>query len=219
MTDEPDELELLRRVNPVADVDAPDDGLAALAARIERTIMENEKHEEHEPSHQRRRLAIAAATVVAVLGIATGAALIGNDGDQGENQVAASPSTETTAVDSEPISPGGGISPGGAASCVEQYDLTTISNREMALDATVESVDGDSVALTVNEWFRGGDEAAITLRGASTLGGITSAGEPVSLEPGTRLLVAGDGGFAWSCGFTQPYDSAVADDWREALSS
>lgn len=213
MTDEPDELELLRRANPVADGDAPDDELAALAARIERTIMQNEDHEQKSP--RRRRLALAAAAVVAVLGIATGAALICG----GDDEVKAARSTETTAVDSEPITPGGGISPGGAASCVEQYDLTTISDREVALDATVESVDGDSIALTVNEWFRGGDGASITLQGASTLSGITSAGESVSLEPGTRLLVAGDGGFAWSCGFTQAYDSAVADDWRATLGS
>lgn len=211
--EEPDELELLRRANPVADVDALDDELAAMAARIERTIMQNE---EHEQTPQRRRLATAAAAVVAVLGIAAGVVLISDDGHDG---VTASPSTETTAVDSEPITPGGGISPGGAASCVEQYDLTTISNREMALDATVESVDGDSITFTVNEWLRGGDEASITLQGASALGGVTSVGETVSVEPGTRLLVAGDGGFAWSCGFTQPYDSAVADEWRAALSN
>jgi hypothetical protein len=39
----------------------------------------------------------------------------------------------------------------------------------------------------------------------------------VSLAPGTRLLVSGDGGFAWSCGFTQPYDDATASQWRETL--
>jgi hypothetical protein len=27
------------------------------------------------------------------------------------------------------------------------------------------------------------------------------------------LLVAGDDGFAWSCGFTQPYDRVVAACW------
>jgi hypothetical protein len=30
-------------------------------------------------------------------------------------------------------------------------------------------------------------------------------------------LVAGDGSFAWSCGFTQPYDASVAADWKAAL--
>jgi len=34
---------------------------------------------------------------------------------------------------------------------------------------------------------------------------------------GTRQLVAGDGGFAWGCGFTQPYDADLADQWNEEL--
>lgn len=28
---------------------------------------------------------------------------------------------------------------------------------------------------------------------------------------------AGDGGFAWACGFTQPYDEAVAAQWKEVF--
>ena len=57
----------------------------------------------------------------------------------------------------------------------------------------------------------------MTLRGAGVLGGMTSAGPSAPLEPGTRLLVAGDGGFAWACGFTQTYDPAVAADWATAF--
>jgi len=49
------------------------------------------------------------------------------------------------------------------------------------------------------------------------VGGMTSAGPGAALAPGTRLLVAGDGGFAWSCGFTQPYDRDVATAWAAAF--
>ena len=38
-----------------------------------------------------------------------------------------------------------------------------------------------------------------------------------ALRPGARLLVAGDGGFAWGCGFTQTYSPDVASGWRSAL--
>jgi hypothetical protein len=62
-------------------------------------------------------------------------------------------------------------------------------------------------------WFHGGSDDEVTLAGASALSGLTSAGDAVVLEVGARLLVAGDGGFAWSCGFTQPYDDQVANDW------
>ncbi len=57
------------------------------------------------------------------------------------------------------------------------------------------------------------------IAGARTLPGVTSAEPAVSIEPGTRLLVAGDGGFAWSCGFIQPYDAAGARQWSEAFDS
>lgn len=109
------------------------------------------------------------------------------------------------------------ITPGGMASCVEQYSLSSLRDREVAFAGTVKSVNGDSITFGIDDLFKGSVGGEITLAGASTLGGITSAGSGVSLDPGTRLLVAGDGGFAWSCGFTQTYDADVASDWRAAL--
>jgi hypothetical protein len=96
---------------------------------------------------------------------------------------------------------------------VELYDTTTLATRDVAFDGTVTAVNGDSITFTVNRAFRGVDGSTVTLQGATGLSGLTSAGDGMSVEPGTRLLVAGDGGFAWSCGFTQPYDAAVAAQW------
>ena len=123
----------------------------------------------------------------------------------------------TRGTETKPRPRGSVIQPG-SASCVEQYSLDTLKRRAIAFAGTVESVSDDEVTLTVDEWFKGGGSSTrVTLKGASTLGGITSAGPSVSLDPGSRLLVAGDGGFAWACGFTQPYSQQVADDWRRAL--
>lgn len=105
----------------------------------------------------------------------------------------------------------------GLAGCVEFYDLTTLANRRLALDGTVVAAEGDAVTLDVSTWYRGGDTSQVTLRGASGLVGLNSSGDPVPLQPGTRLLVAGDDGFAWSCGFTQPYDDQVAQQWAQAF--
>ncbi len=33
----------------------------------------------------------------------------------------------------------------------------------------------------------------------------------------TLKLVAGDGGFAWGCGYTQRYDGSIADQWIDAF--
>lgn len=156
---------------------------------------------------RRRPIAIAvAAAAAAVAVIGTVAAV--NDGDD--------PSTTTTTVVAAPA-PDGAMSPGGMASCVEMYDRTTLDRREVAFDGTVASVDGDDITFDVNAWYRGGDGPTVTLRGAQVLGGLTSAGPSTSLDPGTRLLVAGDDGFAWSCGFTQPYDPTIAADWAATL--
>lgn len=114
----------------------------------------------------------------------------------------------------------GAITPGGsiAGSCVELYDLTTpLYRRETAFEGTLVVVEGDRATFTVNEWFSGGEGSSVTLAGASGLQGINSTQPGAALTPGARLLVAGDGGFVWSCGFTQPYDATVAQQWAETL--
>ena len=156
------------------------------------------------PSIWRRPVLIAfAAAAVLALGIG-GAAVAGDDSDSvgdGSGELVSGPVTPSETS---------------TGSCVEVYDLATLANRELAFVGTVTAVDGDTASFEVERWFRGGDSAATNVQGASTMGGLTSAGGP-SLEPGTRLLVAGDGGFAWSCGFTQPYDDAVASQWADVF--
>jgi hypothetical protein len=101
--------------------------------------------------------------------------------------------------------------------CVETYTLATLANRSWAFDGTVTSISGDSVTFKVNQRFRGAGADAVTLTATGMTGtSITSAGGP-SLVVGGRYLVAGEENFAWACGFTQPYDPAVAAQWAEAL--
>jgi hypothetical protein len=158
-----------------------------------------------------RRPASLAAAAALVLVVAVGADLLASAGDGGGSEVAA-PTTAPPATDPP-------ISPGGLGMCAEIYSLEALAAREMAFDGTVAAVDGDRVTFTVNEWYRGPGGDEITLGGAEGFAaGLTSvADESVLLEPGARLLVAGDGGFAWACGFTQPYDAGVAADWASTL--
>lgn len=119
-----------------------------------------------------------------------------------------------------PDSGGEPVSPGGMAMCVEMYDTTTLAKREIAFAGTVVSVDGDEVTFRVDEGFRGLDgDDQVTLEGASSFGGMTSVSEGVALDPGAKLLVAGDDHFAWSCGFTQAYSASVAAQWRSTFAS
>lgn len=211
-----DELQALRDADPIAPAALPSSSSPDARALFERITMTNEPRK---PSTRPRRtsMAVAVAAAIAVIATVGGAiALTRDDGNPARDTQVATDPTNSPATD-EPGTSAGPITPGGTASCVEQYTLATLAHRETAFDGTVESVDGDSVTFTVNHWYRGGQDARSTRRGAALLGGITSAGPSVSLEPGTRLLVAGDDDFAWACGFTQPYDTAVASQWEDAL--
>lgn len=191
-----DELDLLRRADPARAGSIPsaeDPGPRALRERIMMSPLFTETN------RSRRTLTLVGAAAAVAL-IASAGIVLATRGSM------------------EPAPGGGPITPPGQALCVERYDLNTLKNRQVAFDGRIVEVTGDDMTLTVNEWFTGANGSEITLKGASTLGGITSAGDPFSLDPGTRLLVAGDGGFAWSCGFTQPFSESVAKDWREALS-
>lgn len=143
-------------------------------------------------------LAAAAAAAVVVIAVAVssggGAPSSSQDPGTGEGQ-----------------DPGAGI-----GSCVETYSTATLASREFAFDGTVSAIDGERVTFEVNEAYAGDLGDSITLTATGMTGrSITSSGGP-SLSEGQRYLVAGDDEFAWACGFTQPYEEAVAAEWAEA---
>lgn len=216
MTDGHDELELLKQANPVPSSTAADDELAALAARIERITMDTQQDTRPTttdapvpPEGRPRRWAVAlAGAAAAVLAVIGAVALVGDDSN--DDVQTATPTTAEPA----PVDPGMSSS----LMCAEVYSLETLAARDIAFDGTLQSVDGDAMTFEVNEWFNGGDSDTAILEGAATIGSFTSIGDSIELEPGTRMLVAGDQQFAWSCGFTQPHDAAVADQWREVFS-
>jgi len=189
-----DELRRLRNADPVASASVPsldDDEPQALRERI---LMDTQT-----PTTRRWSRTVIAATGIASVAAAAIAFAVTRGDDSGSGA---------------PITPDPGM-----AMCVATYDLGTLADREFAFDGTVEAVNGDEVTFTVAEWFRGDDRSSVTLGGANMFGGLTSVGDAtVPMEPGSRLLVAGDDTFAWSCGFTQIYDADVAATWRSALS-
>ena len=111
---------------------------------------------------------------------------------------------------------GAGQDPGaGIGSCVDTYSPTTLASREFAFDGTVSAIDGEQVTFEINSAYAGDLGDSITLTATGMTGtSITSSGG-VSLSDGQRYLVAGDDEFVWGCGFTQPYDEAVAAEWAE----
>lgn len=187
-----DPLDGLRRANPV-DVDRlPSASLARIRARIQEETMTATT----QTTRKWSRL-LPATLAGAALAAVAAFALFGNKG----------------------IVPGvgpGGSTIVGSASCVEQYSLSTLAHRAFAFDGTVTAIAGDEVTFKVNKAFHGslGDSVTLTATGMTGTT-ITSLGGP-TLGVGQHYLVAGDAHFAWSCGFTQPYDAGVAAQWAQA---
>ena len=162
-----------------------------------------------EPAPERKsRLWIVAIAAVVALGVAM-AAVAMRTSEEPKERVSTDDGQTGAVTEEQPAS----------GSCVELYDLETLDNREFAFDGTVKEVRSDRAEFTVNEWFRGGEGDEVSKGGATGSSGLTPEEDypNVGLAPGERFLVAGDGDFAWACGFTQPYDPEVAADWKRVL--
>lgn len=169
------------------------------------------------PAPTWRRTALAGAIVAAVAlgGVAVALQLAG-DGPASD-EVA-----EPVTTPDDGTAPGAGEQPdvmppgGGMAMCIAVYSPETLADREVAFAGTVTAMEGDAITFDVEETFRGDLGESVTLGGAEFIGGV-NPDNPTPVAVGDRLLVAGDGGFAWGCGFTQPYDEDVAATWRATL--
>lgn len=182
-----DPLDELRHADPVRSSRAPSESKARVWARIQEATMDTSSE------RTRRTPWVLGLGAVAVAAVAAVAILTNGGGDPAPSQ-----------------EPGPNI-----GRCVETYSTETLANREFAFDGTLTAIDGDRATFAVNEAFRGDLGDSITLEAAGMTGtSVTSVGGP-SLAQGERYLVAGDDRFVWACGFTQPYDEAVAAEWAE----
>ena len=215
-----DPIERLRDADPVPEpVSHPSE--ARVRATLQEILMTDTDVRADQPTttHSRMRdprvIGIAAALLL-IAGVV--GAVLASGGSSSEEPVASGATTLPAGDPGDGLSSGVNPGDGGtqATSCVETYDLDTLTHREYAFDGTVTSVDGQDMTFQVNEWFTGGDDDTVTLDHQG-YAGMLFAPEGPALEPGTRVLVAGDGGFVWSCGFTQAYDQALAEQWRTAL--
>lgn len=224
----PGPLDRLRAANPVPHaVSHPDDAtLEEILMTTTAPATETDPGSPN-PSPEPKRLPLIlgiAAALLLVVGV-VGALAFSGDDDPATGEVAGSDGDEPAA---DPIDPNGGdgdpaIDPaaGGPAggsevtSCVESYSPETLANREYTFDGTITSVDGPNMTFEVNEWFSGGTEATVTLDHQGLAGGLLTP--DIAIEPGTRVLIGGDGGFVWSCGFTQLWTEDTAAEWRAAV--
>ena len=101
----------------------------------------------------------------------------------------------------------------GATDCPQEYATTTVRSRDFAFDGTVTAIDDAGVTFEVHEWLVGEGAATVQLRMSPPDVPDRSEASP-SYSVGTRLLVSGDDGIAWVCGFTRYHDTETAAAWR-----
>lgn len=192
---EPDPLDALRAANPVDADRLSSASLARIRARVSEDVMTTP--EPNRPPPWRARTLGLGAGAAAVAALAIVVVLGGRSAAQG-------------------ITPGGSVGTG-SASCVEPYSKTAIAHRAFAFEGIASAINGEQVTFSVGQAYRGAGGGTITLDAPGMTGtAITSAGGP-NLAVGQRYLVAGDDHFVWACGYTQPYDAAVAAEWAVAL--
>lgn len=137
----------------------------------------------------RKTWIIATAAVAAlVLAVAAGLGLAGDEG---------TPSIQ----DKAPIA----LDAGGEdimASCIAFSPEELEKVAELAFEGTVTRVDGDTVTLSVDTWFRGGDEATEVVLNAPQ--GMEALIGGIPFVVGDQYLISAQGGNVNYCGFSGP---------------
>ena len=125
---------------------------------------------------------VAAAAVVAI----GGAVIVGNRGDGG-TQIAAGPPLELSLGDS-----------GVMSSCI-MFDTTVLAGMSPAFAGTATAVDGETVTLSVDRWYTGGDASTVVLEGASGSPALIDGFEFVA---GQQYLITAAEGNVNFCGYS-----------------
>lgn len=164
----------------------------------------------HEP--RRRRWTVAALATAAAVAIAVAGAAAAGVFDGSESDVA----DPGPSVDDEPtvLELSGGETDPMMMSCIA-IDSTIIAQSPVAFRGVVDTIEGDVVTLTVDEWYQGGDADVVTI--SAPLGMEALIGG-IAFEPGQAYLVAAENGVVSYCGMSGPatpelqqlYDGAFA---------
>ncbi len=138
-------------------------------------------------THRRRnQLLLGAAAVVVAI---AGAVVIGNRGGGGSSEVATGPPIELSLGDSNVMS-----------SCMV-FDVAVLADMSPAFAGTATSVEGETVTLTVDRWYAGGDAATVILEGAV---GSPALIDGFEFEVGQQYLITAAGGNVNFCGYSGP---------------
>lgn len=144
-------------------------------------------------------VAAAASAAVVVAAVLVVSAAGGDDDDSGE-------------VAGPPLELSVGAS-GALASCMI-FDVAFLAEMSPAFAATATAVDGETVTLSVERWYTGGDAATVVLR--SSPGSVALIGG-VDFEVGGRYLITAAEGTVNACGYSGPATPELTAAFEEAF--
>ena len=195
MTDEM--RERLARLDPMHSGVPTEPTTSESSRRLLEDIMSTPIKEKTEPTPAPRRSLVFCIAAVTVLVLAVGAGLLLMGGN--EAPVASAP-LELTAGGEDVM-----------ASCImfSPEELERVA--EIAFEGSVTSVEGDTVTLSVDTWFRGDGEATEVVLNAPQ--GLEALIGGIPFEVGSQYLITAQGGNVNYCGFS----GASTPEYRAAF--
>ncbi len=166
-------------------------------------VMNTELKERPEAKPTSRRSWTLAVAAVAALIVAIGGVIALGGGDD-PAPVAAEP-LQLSAPADDPM-----------ASCIVFSTEELARVGEIAFEGTVTSVDGATVTLTVDQWFKGGDATEVELNAPQGMEALIG-GIPFSV--GEQYLISAQNGTVNYCGFSGPATPEYRDAFRQAFGS
>ena len=199
-----DEQELqarLRAADPARGTEPADSWIDDLVGATMATETSNEQ-----PSGRRPWLLVAAAAAaVAAIGGGAFALTNGDDDDGGAKDQAAEPRKELALT----------LAPYDSMQMCIEFSPDVLEPMEVAFSGEVDEVQGETVRITPDHWYRGGDEATDV---------VLTAGSPdvrleggIAFEEGQRYLVSAVDGQVATCGLSGPYSDEMAAAYAEAF--
>ncbi len=153
-------------------------------------------------TRRRRILTLAAAASAAVVVAAILVATTGGDDDAEIAGEVAGPPLELSVGASDAL-----------ASCMP-FDIAFLADMSPAFAGTVTAVEGETVTMTVDRWYAGGDENTVVL--TSSPGSVALIGG-IDFQLGGAYLVTAAEGTVNACGYSGPATPELTAAFEEAF--
>lgn len=148
------------------------------------------------PANRRTWVIGVAAVAALVLAVAAGLNLAGEGG--GEPLALNAPADDPMAI------------------CIAFSPEQLAATAELAFEGTVTAVDGDTVTLSVDQWYLGGDDATEVVLNAPQ--GMEALIGGIPFEVGSQYLISAQDGTVNYCGFSGPATPELRSGFEAAFS-